>query len=111
MSQMNVTQIDMTQLLNRLRMTAALAEGKSPEMADPAQRVDFASILKQSLDSVNSSQQTAGDLATRFETGDAQVSLEEVMIARQKSTISFQAMMQVRNKLVTAYQEIMAMQI
>lgn len=108
---MEINSIDMTQLLNRLRATAAMAEGRPVEATAADQRVDFAAMLKQSLDAVNDTQQRAGDLASRFETGDAQVSLEEVMIERQKSTISFQAMMQVRNKLVSAYQEIMAMQI
>lgn len=108
---MNTNSIDMTQLLNRLRATAALAEGRPVEPTAADQRVDFAAMLKQSLDAVNDAQQNSNELATRFETGDSQISLEEVMISRQKSTISFQAMMQVRNKLVSAYQEIMAMQI
>lgn len=108
---MSINSIDMTQLLNRLRSTAAMAEGRAPEAIAADQKVDFAAMLKQSLDAVNETQQTAGNLAARFETGDSQVSLEEVMIERQKSAISFQAMMQVRNKLVSAYQEIMSMPI
>jgi flagellar hook-basal body complex protein FliE len=105
-----MSSVDMTQLLNRLRTMQALAEGRSPEAQAPQQSVDFGALLKQTLDAVNDTQQTAGDLATRLETGDPQVSLEQVMIARQKASISFQAMMQTRNKLVTAYQEIMSMQ-
>ncbi len=103
--------IDMTQLLTRLRMTAALAEGKSPEAAGSESRVDFGAILKESLNQISDVQATSNDLSTRFESGDSQVAIEDVMIAREKASISFQAMMQVRNKLVSAYQEVMAMQI
>lgn len=106
-----INSIDMTQLLNRLRATAALAEGRAPEIAETGQRVDFGALLKQSLNAVNETQQVAGELSARIDSGDPQVNLEEVMIARQKSSISFQAMVQVRNKLVSAYQEVMAMQI
>ncbi len=103
--------VDMTQLLNRLRATAAVAEGRAPAALDGGQRVDFAAMLKQSLDAVNEIQQSSGDMAARIDSGDAQVSLEEVMLAKQKAALSFQAMVQVRNKLVSAYQEVMAMQI
>lgn len=103
--------VDMTQLLNRLRATAALAEGRSPEAAGLEQRVDFSALLKQSLNQVSEMQSSSGELATRFESGDTQVNIEDVMIAREKASISFQAMMQVRNKLVSAYQEVMSMQI
>ncbi len=106
-----MSSVDMTQLLNRLRATAAVAEGRAPEIVDGSQRADFAAMLKQSLDAVNETQQSSNDMAARIDSGDSQVSLEEVMMARQKASISFQAMLQVRNKLVSAYQEVMAMQI
>jgi flagellar hook-basal body complex protein FliE len=44
-----------------------------------------------------------------FEMGDDSVDLSEVMIAAQKSTISFEALSQVRNKLMKAYQDVMNM--
>jgi flagellar hook-basal body complex protein FliE len=50
-------------------------------------------------------------MATRFEMGDPKVDLSQVMISQQKANISFQAVSQVRNKLVSAYQEIMNMPI
>ncbi len=106
-----VNSVDMTQLLNRLRATAAVAEGRAPEAAGGAGHVDFAAMLKQTLDAVNETQQSSSEMAARIDSGDPQVSLEEVMMARQKASISFQAMVQVRNKLVSAYQEVMAMQI
>lgn len=70
---------------------------------------DFKTMFKSAVDNVNEQQKVAGDLATRFEQGDASIDLPEVMIALQKSNVSFQAMSQVRNKLVDAYKEIMNM--
>lgn len=70
---------------------------------------DFQVMFKNAIDTVNSTQKTSSNLQTRFEQGDPSVDLPEVMIAMQKSSVSFQAMTQVRNKLVEAYKDIMNM--
>ena len=70
---------------------------------------NFQTMFKNAIDNVNEKQKVASDLATRFEQGDASLDLPEVMIAMQKSTVSFQAMTQVRNKLIEAYKDIMNM--
>ncbi len=70
---------------------------------------DFQSMFKNAIDNVNENQQTAAQLAKRFEQGDPSIDLPEVMIALQKFSVSFQAMTQVRNKLVEAYKDIMNM--
>jgi flagellar hook-basal body complex protein FliE len=77
----------------------------------PIKKVDFAEVLKASLNQVNQSQTTAENLGKNFALGDDSVSLSDVMIAGQKANISFQATIQVRNKLVSAYHDIMNMQI
>ena len=106
--------IEISQLLSQLRSMAAEA-GITPSATLPEtpgmERQDFAGLLQESVRHVNASQKAAGDLATRFEAGDEQVDLGQVMIAQQKASISFQALTQVRNKLVSAYQEIMNMQV
>lgn len=80
--------------------------------AEPtAAPVDFGSVFKSSLDKVNEVQQRAGDLADRYTRGDDSVSLSEVMIAGQKANIALQATIQVKSKLVAAYNDIMNMQI
>lgn len=71
--------------------------------------VDFQSALKSSLDQVNQVQLQSQRLAERFELGDSTVSLSDAMISLQKSSIALQQTVQVRNKLVSAYQEIMNM--
>lgn len=103
--------INAQQLIAQMQALANLARG-TPETGMPEGGAQgFADLLRQSLDAVNTSQQEAGRLAQAFERGDPQVELAQVMIARQKASISFQAMTQVRNKLVEAYHDIKNMPI
>ena len=69
----------------------------------------FGEMFKQAIDSVNATQQQSSALATSFEQGDPGVSLAQVMVASQKASVSFQALTQVRNRLVDAYKDIMNM--
>lgn len=71
----------------------------------------FGSMLKQAVEAVNDSQMKTADLQTAYQMGDPNVDLTEVMIQMQKSSVTFEAMTQVRNRLVTAYQDIMNMPI
>ncbi|MFM1990333.1 MAG: hypothetical protein RJA99_3290 [Pseudomonadota bacterium] len=71
----------------------------------------FASALGDALKTVSASQQAAGDLQRRFQSGAEGVSLEETMIAMQKAQVGFQAALAVRNRLVSAYTDVMNMSI
>ena len=71
----------------------------------------FGDALASALESVSKGQETSGKLAIEFQSGNPNVSIEETMISLQKSSLDFQAAVQVRNKLVTAYNEIMNMQV
>jgi flagellar hook-basal body complex protein FliE len=75
----------------------------------PAPASNFGDMLKSSLDAVNEAQQHASELKVGFENGTTDKSLAEVMIASQKASLSFRAVTEVRNKLVSAYQDIMNM--
>ena len=103
--------IDSATLLTQLRSMASQAgippakETSAPNEAGP----QFTQVLQKSLESVNQRQQTAAKLAKSFELGDPNVELSQVMIEMQKARISFETLSQVRNKLVSAYQEIMNM--
>ncbi|MFI8479417.1 flagellar hook-basal body complex protein FliE [Pseudomonas sp. NPDC078700] len=77
----------------------------TPESGAPS----FSEMLGQAVGKVNETQQASNQLATAFEMGKGGVDLTDVMIASQKASVSFQAMTQVRNKLVQAYQDIMQM--
>ena len=86
-------------------MVRAKPVASAPEPGAP----NFADMLGQAVGKVNETQQAASQLATAFEMGTRGVDLSDVMIASQKASVSFQAVTQVRNKLVQAYQDIMQM--
>ena len=71
----------------------------------------FVNALQASLAQVNASQQQASKLGQAFEKGEGNVDLQDVMVAMQKANVSFQGAVQVRNRLVSAYHDIMNMQI
>jgi flagellar hook-basal body complex protein FliE len=102
-------------MLTQLRAAAARPQGIDgpikTEAPSGSGQVNFADVLKTTLDQVNSSQQKSQQLGENFAMGDDKVSLSDVMISMQKSSIAFQATVQVRNKLVSAYHEIMNMQV
>lgn len=100
------------QMLSALRTTAAQAAGKPAADNTPtAGGADFAQILQSSIDKVNQTQQGANQMAEKLAAGDTSQNLHEVMIALQTASVSFQEMVQVRNKLVTAYQDVMNIQV
>jgi flagellar hook-basal body complex protein FliE len=100
------------QMLSMLRANSAQASSRVAEtQSAPAGAMDFAQVLKNSIEQVNQTQQQADGMAANFAAGDGNSNLHEVMIALQKANVSFQEMVQVRNKLVTAYQDVMNMQV
>jgi flagellar hook-basal body complex protein FliE len=101
-----MSNMDINQVLAQMRITRDRAFSTSIQPESP---VDFSSLLKDSIDKVNDTQQQADKLATAFETGQTDASLAEVMIGLQKASVSFQAMVEVRNKLVEAYKDVMNM--
>lgn len=70
---------------------------------------DFSGLLKNAIDTVNGVQKESGRLKTAVEMGDRNVSMAEAMIASQKAGVAFEATVQVRNKLIEAYKEVMSM--
>lgn len=83
----------------------------APDAAESSTKVSFSDALKASLQNVSNAQVQADDMGKKFAAGDDSVSLSDTMIAMQKASISFQATVQVRNKLVSAYHDIMNMQV
>ncbi len=98
-------------LLVQMRALAARSQGLEPYVAPAQESQGFGSLLKSAVDHVNEAQRTAGELTAAFERGEADADVASVMVAMQKANISFQAAMQVRNRLVSAYQDIMNMPI
>lgn len=71
----------------------------------------FSSALSDALKSVSQTQNQASELQRKFQTGADGVSLEETMVAMQKAQIGFQAALAVRNRMVSAYTDIMNMSV
>ncbi|RME34167.1 MAG: flagellar hook-basal body complex protein FliE [Gammaproteobacteria bacterium] len=104
-----MNEIDMNQILSQMRALSGRIEGLEQPVTKAEEPGGFRELLDKAVDQVNETQQQANRLATAFQQGDPEVDLAEVMLASQKASLSFKALSEVRNKLVTAYQEIMNM--
>ncbi|WP_075792896.1 flagellar hook-basal body complex protein FliE [Massilia putida] len=88
-----------------------IGKPSATDAAESSSKVSFSDALKGALQNVSDAQNQADDMGKRFAAGDDAVSLSDTMIAMQKASISFQSTVQVRNKLVSAYHDIMNMQV
>ena len=104
-----ISKVNIEGVLQQIRSMSEAAQGLDGSDKSAAGGADFPALLKGAIDQVNETQQKAGALAVAMEKGEAGVDLTDVMVNLQKANISFQAMVQVRNKLVAAYQDIMNM--
>ncbi|MFK2824992.1 flagellar hook-basal body complex protein FliE [Bacillus sp. B190/17] len=86
-----------------------MAEAKPSVTPYEAQK-NFAEFLKESLNEVSRADAKSNDMTNKLIRGE-NVDLHQVLIASQKASITMQLTMEVRNKAVEAYQEIMRMQI
>jgi len=86
-------------------------DGHPLARAKPAQGADFGNVLTQALRNVSQTQNHATHMQRAVQLGDPSVSLEQTMVTMQKAQIGFQATLQVRNRLVQAYSDIMNMQV
>ena len=94
-------------LLEMQRMAASAQMQPAQAGSKPSEGQSFTDLLKDAVNNVNDLQKEAGDLKKAFEVGDPNVDLPQVMVAAQKSSIAFQAMLKVRNDLMKAYQDVM----
>jgi flagellar hook-basal body complex protein FliE len=94
--------IDKTQVLQNVH-TGGTTTG--PASAD-ASGGSFTGALKTALDTVSQTQSQAEAVTNAYQTGQV-TDVAQVMLARQQSSVAFEATLQVRNKLLSAYQDIM----
>lgn len=99
------------QRLNQMAKSGANQAPVSTEQVGQVTNNQFGNVLNNAINTVNQYQQNAAQAATAIETGDGGASLVKAMIASQKANVAFQATVQVRNKVVSAYQDIMNMPI
>lgn len=106
--------VEFNRLMLQMRSMQMEAMGRPQAPTPVEQNVNgpaFDDLLKNAVDRVNEMQKTTSELQTGYERGDPGIDLTEVMIASQKSGVAFQAAVQVRNKMVSAYESIMNMPI
>lgn len=96
--------------MRQIRRNAGL--DKAPDLLPPTQQTEksgFGNLLQDALGKVNELQNNTDALQTEYIRSDGATDITRVMVASQKSSVAFQATVQVRNKLVEAYKEIMSM--
>lgn len=96
--------------LAQMRATAAQVAPQSAAASPTASGAGFASALTDALRDVSAQQARGDDLKRRLDT-DPNLALQDVVIELSKASLSFQMMVQVRERLVSAYREVMNMQI
>lgn len=109
-----MSDIAIRQVLSQIRTLQAQATQRTappmaPLAAPSVKEGGFGQMLKQGIDSVSQSQQVARGLQESFAAGDRSVELADVMIAGAKAQVGFRAVAEVRNRMVSAYQDIMNM--
>lgn len=99
--------MERSQLLQQVKSPEATQVAQGPQ-ASTGPAGSFTESLKGALDNVNASQQKASAISEAYEKGEV-VDVAKVMLARQEAGVAFEATLQVRNKLLNAYQDIMRM--
>jgi flagellar hook-basal body complex protein FliE len=104
-----MSQMEIDRVLAQIReLSSQMRPGASPAQPPPGGGIsEFANLLRNGVDQVNQQQQRAGQLADAFERGTPGVELPQVMLELQKASVSFRALNEVRNRLISAYQDIM----
>jgi flagellar hook-basal body complex protein FliE len=107
MSDMEISKVisQMRALASQMELPAAVPPAAAPGSPQ------FSDVLLKAVNSVSDQQQTATGMIRNFELGTGEASVAEVMVAMQKASLSFEAVTQVRNRLVEAYRDIMNMPI
>lgn len=93
---------------NLLQQVKDAAPGTQPQAPTQAEGQGFAGALRHALDGVSATQHKAEDISAAYERGEV-TDVAKVMLARQEAGVAFEATLQVRNRLLSAYQDIMRM--
>jgi flagellar hook-basal body complex protein FliE len=107
-----MTTINVNSVLSQIRaMQTQIGPTPAVQPAAAQQQGGFDKLLTSAIGQVNAAQQESSRLQTAFASGDANTDLSSVMIAGAKAQVQFKGMVEVRNRLVSAYQDIMNMPI
>jgi len=104
--------INMNKAIFEMQRMASQAQAPiklSNEAMNAGSPQNFTDLLKTAVDGVNNAQQLSGRLKKAYEMGDPSVDLPQVMMAGQKAGVAFKGMLEMRNKLLQAYKDVMSM--
>jgi flagellar hook-basal body complex protein FliE len=105
-----MNEMDVNRVLAQIRTLqsqASLRPSAPTAGQGAAPKIGFDTVLKGALDQVNQAQQNSAALQTSFARGDRDTELSTVMLAGAKAQVQFRAAVEVRNRLVSAYQDVM----
>ena len=103
-----MSDIAINQVLAQMRaMQAQAAPQATPEAVQG--QGNFSNLMQDSIREVNAAMQESRAMTARFEMGNPSVSLAEVMVNSQKAGLQFQAVAEIRNRVLSAYKEVMNM--
>ena len=88
---------------------AVTGPGGATSPAGATSSISFGSVLRSGIERVNAAQEQSGASQRAFERGDPNIDLPQVMIDMQKASLAFRGAVEVRNRMIAAYQEIMNM--
>jgi len=108
---MSTIETEIGGVLAQIRELSQRIDGGASPVERTADSEGFSSALKEAIEAVNAHQKSAEGLTERFQAGDPNTSIAEVVVEMQKASISFQAMSEARNRIVDAYREIMNMSV
>ncbi len=97
-----------SQALKDVRAASGVVDGANGAASTVNPTTDFADTLGDALKEVSATQRRSSEMQAAYERGEV-TDIAQVMLARQESSVAFEATLQVRNKLMSAYQEIMRM--
>jgi flagellar hook-basal body complex protein FliE len=107
-----MSQMEIDRVLAQIRSLSTQLQPKAaqPPTTQTSGPGDFATLLRQGIQQVNQSEQTASQLADAYTRGAPGVELPQVMVQMEKASVSLRALTEVRDRLVSAYTDIMNMQ-
>jgi flagellar hook-basal body complex protein FliE len=108
---MSTIQTEISNVLAQIRELSQQFDAGVKPAQQPESGEGFGVALKDAIDAVSAQQKAADSLMGKFQAGDKDTSIAEVVVEMQKASISFQAMSEARNRIVDAYREIMNMSV
>lgn len=108
---MSTIESEIGSVLTQIREMSQRIDGAATNVDRADNGAGFSSALQEALEAVNAHQKSAEALTEKFQAGDPNTSIAEVVVEMQKASVSFQAMTEARNRIVDAYREIMNMSV